>query len=148
MQYIGLRCFPVNTDKMSFFVIYPVHTGRIALRYCAGVPRKRVAIIELLFRFCRYGHCRIVCENRIYGTNVLKKRSGIPQRFHLLERQRIIYIKKRHLCPCKSRHTATAAGFFVEGARHIQSYLLGGDQYREKLARFFEKYDCEEGGKQ
>ena len=36
----------------------------------------------------------------------------------------------------------------VEGARHIQSYLLGGDQYREKLARFFEKYDCEEGGKQ
>ena len=33
-------------------------------------------------------------------------------------------------------------------ARHIQSYLLGGDQYREKLARFFEKYDCEEGGKQ
>lgn len=30
----------------------------------------------------------------------------------------------------------------VKGARHIQSYLLGGDQYREKLRAMFQKYDC------
>ena len=29
----------------------------------------------------------------------------------------------------------------VKGARHIQSYLLGGDQYREKLRAWFRKYD-------
>lgn len=29
----------------------------------------------------------------------------------------------------------------VEGARHIQSYLLGGDPYREKLLAFFQRYD-------
>lgn len=29
----------------------------------------------------------------------------------------------------------------VKGARHIQSYLLGGDQYREKLSALFRKYD-------
>lgn len=34
----------------------------------------------------------------------------------------------------------------VKGARHIQSYLLGGDQYRERLRAWFRKYDtgCEE----
>ena len=29
----------------------------------------------------------------------------------------------------------------VEGARHIQSYALGGDAYREKLSKFFQRYD-------
>ncbi len=87
-------------------------------------------------RICRH---RAGYSCRDYSTLEAMKTNRTPVLFVHGSEDRFVPVSNtlRNYQACQAEKDL----LLVKGARHIQSYLLGGDPYREKLRTWFRKYD-------